>query len=233
MHIKFIGTGGAFDYDLGNSAAWVRLHEKNILIDCGHTVYPRLRDVGLANHIDHILITHCHDDHVGSLNTIILHHHFILDQPRKANILVPNLEYRDQLYEFLRFALVEPERYVTFTLASEIPGLTCIDTFGMHIKGMQSYGFIFEDEEEIVAYSGDLGNANIIFDRVLAANPNGKPVRIFHEMAFEPADDIHVHYKDLAPYLQGFDIFAYHLDQRLEPADNLVPLVAHHPELLI
>jgi len=233
MEISFIGSGGAFDYEYGNSAAWVRFQGKNILIDCGNTVYSALRKTGLANHIDYILITHFHDDHVGSLNTTILHHQYFRQPARKAKILVPSQAFQDQLYEFIRYGLIHPEKYVDFLPFETLPGLKGIDTKDLHVKGMQSYGFIFEEKEEVIAYSGDLGDPNIIFDH---ARPylGEKNLRVFHEMTFEAVDrGVHCHYLDLIPHMADFRIFGYHIDPRHNPTDNPIPLVANHPELLV
>ncbi|MEL6671519.1 MAG: MBL fold metallo-hydrolase [Bacteroidota bacterium] len=231
MIFKFLGTGGAFDYEYGNSAVWVSLRGKNILVDCGNSVYRTLRENKLAGNIDYILVTHFHDDHVGSLNSIILHHKYFRDPPRRATVLVPNETFRDQLAWFISFALPHPERYVDFKPLSEVEGITAIDTFGMHVKNMPSFGYIFEDEEEIIAYSGDLGNPNILFEK-LPQNPQ-KPVRVFHEMSFFRADGVHSYYQDIMPRLKDYEIYGYHHDPRKAPEDNAVPLVAHYPEWLI
>jgi len=231
MEIKFLGTGGAFDYEYGNSSAWVVLGGARILIDCGNTTYAALRRAEIADQIDHILITHFHDDHVGSLCTTILHHKFLGQPARKANILVPNWAFRDQLYEFIRFGLLNPEEYVSFSLLEEMPGITSIDTFGLHVPGMQSYGYLFEDETEFVAYSGDLGDPNIVFDH-LQRMPASKPKRVFHEISFDKSDGIHTFYQDLFPRLDQYPLWGYHIDPRQNPADNHIPLVANSPELL-
>ena len=230
MQIKFLGTGGAFDHEFGNSAAWLSWQNKRILIDCGSTVYGALRQSGLANGLDHLLITHFHDDHVGSLNTTILHCQYFLNPPRKANLLVPSLDFRDQIYEFLRLALIKPEDYVTFTLLDQIPGITAIDTKDMHVKGMQSYGFIFEDKNEVLAYSGDLGDPDVIFHHL--PKKGNKPIRVFHEISFSDAEGIHTYYLDLVDKLKDYPILGYHIDPRENPSDNPIPLVVHHPELL-
>lgn len=232
MQIKFLGTGGAFDYESGNSAAWISFMGKNILLDCGNAVYRRLRETGLANKIDFILITHCHDDHVGSLASIILHHSYFIHPARKTNILVPSQAFQDHLREFIRFAIPDPDKYVTFTPISEFPGIEVIDTFGLHVKNMQSYGFIFESESELLVYSGDVGDPNVIFDALEKKLPTTKKIRVFHEMCFDKSDGVHVYYKNLFPRIKDYDIFGYHFDPREIPADNIIPPVASFPDLL-
>lgn len=232
MEIKFLGTGGAFDYEYGNSAAWITLQGQRFLLDCGNTVYSALRRAGLSNSIDHLLITHLHDDHAGSLASIILHHSYFLQPARKASLIVPSKAFQEELYEFLCHALVHPEQYVEFVPVDQIPGLTAVDTYGLHVPGMQSYGFIFEDEQEVLAYSGDLGDPNIIFQRV-TSHLTQKSVRVFHELSFDQTDGIHTYYRDLFPWLSKFDIYGYHIDPSQNPADNLIPLAAHHHELLV
>ena len=231
MKIKFLGTGGAFDYKYGNSSMWIEFRGKKILVDCGNSVYRKLRETELANHVDYILITHLHDDHVGSLNSTILHHKYFLDPPRKARIIIPSPEFQDQLAWFISFGMPHPERYIEFIPISQMEGIEAIDTFGLHIKNMHTYGYFFEDEEEIVAYSGDLGDPNVIFDYI-DAKESEKKIRVFHEMSFFQTDGVHAYYKDLNSRVNKYDLYAYHLDHTKEPPDNLVPLVANFPELL-
>lgn len=230
MDIKFLGTGGAFDYEFGNSAAWVNFHGTCILIDCGNSVYRRLRETGLADQVDYILITHFHDDHVGSLSSVILHHKYFLHPPRKARILVPNENFQQEIYDYVNFSLTEPLDYLEFFPIDTIPGLTAIDTYGCHVANMQTWAFAFETDSEILAYSGDLGDANIIFD-YLKTRP-AKKTRVFHEMSFQPSDGVHSYYQDLNPRTREVEIYGYHVDPREEPADNQVPLVCRHPEFL-
>ena len=230
MQIKFLGTGGAFDFEYGNSAAFLHFRGKRILLDCGNSVYRKLRKTGLADNIDYILITHLHDDHVGSLNTTVLHHKYLLSLPRKARILVPSQKFAEELKAFMDHGLRGPEDYAEFLPLETMPGITAIDTFGRHIPDMQTYGFIFEDEQEIVAYSGDLGDPNIIFDHL--PQQDERPVRVFHEMSFV-RHDVHTYYRDLIPRLQDYQIYGYHLDPRQAPRDNTVPLLAEYPDLLV
>lgn len=231
MQIKFLGTGGAFDYEYGNSAAWIELHGVNILVDCGHQVYSLLREKGLMDQIDYILITHTHDDHVGSLCSVLLHQHFFYESPRKVSVLTPNAEFGEHLDRYIRFAIPRAEKYVHYAPLSEVPGIQAIDTFGLHVRDMPSFGYRFEDESEIIYFSGDLGHAGIIFEKA-SADLDTKPMRIFHELTFEQMDNVHTYYKDLYPFASQFDILGYHVDPRTAREDNIIPLVANQAELL-
>ncbi|MEM7372213.1 MAG: MBL fold metallo-hydrolase [Bacteroidota bacterium] len=231
MQIQFLGTGGAFDYEYGNSAAWIKIRDKQILLDCGNSIYARLRETHLAEQIDYILISHCHDDHVGSLTSLLLHQNYFATPPRKPTLLVPNPQFEQHLRSYLNYGIPNPDEYVVFAPLTDIEGLTAIDTFGEHIPGMPSFGYVFEDDRDIVIYSGDTGNPITIFNSIPANT--SKRIRIFHEMAFEHTDGLHVYYQDLMPYLDQYDIYAYHLDPRDEPADNKIPLVQHYPEFML
>ncbi len=231
MQIKFLGTGGAFDVEYGNSAAWLTFHEKTILLDCGNTTYARIREKGLVDQIDYILITHLHDDHAGSLASLVLHHNYFLDPPRKPVILYPTAAFRDKLYDFLSFSLVRPELYVDFQPLDTLAGIEVIDTTGHHIEGMPSFGFCFQEKKESIVYSGDVGSPGLVFD--FLKTHSASQVRVFHELSFWPTKGVHTYYKEIMPYFPEFDIYGYHIDPRKEPVDNTIPLVANFPELLI
>jgi len=71
MEIQFLGTGGAFDYIEKNSSVVFFLKRGTFLIDCGSTVYSELKKNDIIPVIDYIFITHMHEDHFGSLSTVI------------------------------------------------------------------------------------------------------------------------------------------------------------------
>ena len=43
--LKFIGTGSAFNQDLGNTSAYIKDGETLLLIDCGETVFQRIKEI--------------------------------------------------------------------------------------------------------------------------------------------------------------------------------------------
>ena len=78
LEIDFLGIGGAFDTDEGNSSALLKTKGgKYLLIDCGYTSYFKIREKGLIDKIDRIFITHMHSDHVNGLSTLIYDRYYI------------------------------------------------------------------------------------------------------------------------------------------------------------
>ncbi len=99
MNIKFLGTGGAFQTEKGNSAAIVTLNDKNILIDCGFTTFQTLQEKNLTGSIDYILITHLHGDHVGSLPSFLAYCDVVHE--KLPEIIYPSEALRKDIDHFL------------------------------------------------------------------------------------------------------------------------------------
>ena len=228
MEIKFVGTGGAFEHTLTNSSAIVRLSEVNFLIDCGHSVFPKLATLGLLESIDGVLITHLHDDHVGSLSTLILYHQIILDKGR-LKVYTGSERGREELRQFLSHSLGDVSKRADLRLATEITGVTPIDTFGRHVPGMQTFGYCFTDGKASIAYSGDNGDADFFLSEI--SNLALPQLRVFHEMCYFEGLRAHPHFSALVPWQDRFSIFGYHCDHRLAPVTNKIPLVGNFPEL--
>ncbi|WP_439880363.1 MBL fold metallo-hydrolase [Pontibacter sp. MBLB2868] len=229
MQIKFLGTGGAFDTDFLNSAALLEFRDINLLIDCGFTVYPTLVKKNLINKVDHILLTHLHNDHCGSLANLLLYKR-IIEKVKPPVLLYPTEQFRQQLYEFLAIQVKDPEKYADFVPLEQFNGITAIDTYGQHSEGLQTYAYIFEEDNERIVYSGDLGKPELLFDR-LAKMPS-LPTCVFHDITFNPANTSHTYYKKLLPYLNGLDIFGYHCDPSENPSDNPIRLVFYEKDLM-
>ena len=73
MELKFLGRGSAFNVKEGNTSAYYKKDNILLLIDCGTTVFKSILDQHLLDNVKevNVLITHLHDDHVGSLSSLI------------------------------------------------------------------------------------------------------------------------------------------------------------------
>ncbi|MEX0967720.1 MAG: MBL fold metallo-hydrolase [Bacteroidia bacterium] len=229
MEIKFIGTGGAFDYEYLNSSALLTMEGRTLLIDCGHAIYPALRKANKANEVTHLLVTHTHDDHVGSLSVLILHHHYFA--PKKLTLLYQDEDFLNTLKSFFSHTLGDISEYVELQPLSEVDGITAIETTKHHVDYLRTFAFIFEENGQRIAYSGDLGDASILFE-VLDKLPE-KDTTVFHDIFFEKNISTHTYYKQLEKYLNRYAIFGYHCDPRKNPQDNPIPLVQNEPEFLL
>ncbi len=228
MNIRFIGTGGAFDIDYGNSSAIITCQGKNILIDCGHTVFPKLMQLNLVQTIDYILITHLHDDHAGSLSTLIFYLYFFFPQ-RKVPVIAPQ-KFQQELINFLNFSQKNTLQFTTF---EDLPDfIQPIDTFNRHYPDMQTYGYVFSESNKHIVYSGDINDVHFLVEEVKKLNLDGEII-IFHDVTFnELAKISHAYYKDLELYLHEYPIWGYHCNPKMKPKDCKIPLVVENPNLL-
>jgi ribonuclease BN (tRNA processing enzyme) len=233
MEFRFIGTGGAFDVECGNSAALVNFRGKKLLIDCGHTVFPAL--LKLANNdklkleeIEYVLLTHLHDDHVGSISSLLYFTYYV--QNRRLKVLCPNNTARNLWIAYLNFSMQEPEEYADFLLFDRFPELDYMDTFGLHLPQMQTYAYMLHIGDETLVYSGDIGNSNAIFSELELRGL--KPAMVFHDITFFPGIAAHVYYKDLFRFLEQYPVIGYHHNHNYAPADNIIPLAGKNPGLL-
>lgn len=208
------------------------LQGQRILIDCGHSVYPTLRRLDLVDSLDAVLITHLHDDHSGSLSTLLFHRK-ILTPTRPLRLLVPSDGFRDELTSFLRPMMgADPAAHFQFQPLHQLPGISAVDTTGHHFPGMTTYGYIFHDPAYPlgdIAFSGDIADSPVFLDAV-AARPH-TPAAVYHDLAFYPGGP-HAHYQYLRPWLDRLPIYGYHHNHHHSPPDNPVPLVALQPGLL-
>jgi len=230
MRFLFLGTGGPFDFTYGNSSALVEFKDHTILLDCGFSVYATLRQHQLTRTAEYLLLTHLHNDHTGSLATMLLHRHYI-NQNNRPIFLYPDDDFKEEVYEFLRLQLQKPEKYVDFTPLSEFPGITAIDTFGQHAEHLQTYAYIFEEKSRRIAYSGDLGRSEAFYAYLRGLPP--KPTTVFQDITFDEANPTHTYYKKLIPLVDGFAVYGYHCDPEKAPRDNPFPLVYHQPEFIL
>lgn len=71
--LKFIGTGSAFNTELGTTSAYIKNEDILLLIDCGETTFARIMELKLLEDVKkaYIMITHMHSDHIAGLAALI------------------------------------------------------------------------------------------------------------------------------------------------------------------
>lgn len=223
IRARFVGVGGAFEPAVGNSALWLPdFHGENVLLDCGFTVYPKLAALGLDGAVDALLVTHLHADHVGSLTNLVFANWF--RNQRRTRIYDPGEPLREELLQFLRLQLRQVDRFVEIVPLPADRSIQVFDTFGDHVPGMPTVGYLLNTPEGPIAYSGDTGNPARVFAAIEASGI--KPALVLHEMCFEPQAPAHTHYELLYPWMETFQIAGYHCAPDNKPADCKIPLAA-------
>ena len=222
MQIKFVGTGGAFDANYVNSSAIITLNTKNYLIDCGHSVFPELVKKNLVPQIDFVLITHLHDDHVGSLGTLIFYNYHVLG--RKLTVLLPNHPIFIQKFkQLVSLTVVNFESYMNIESIDGV-SVKSFETTGLHYEGMESFSYLFSDNQNHFVYSGDLGNPDFVFNRIDELKLISSDLTVFHDISFY-RNSAHAYYQDLLKWKEKYSIYGYHCNPEKNPKDNSIPLV--------
>ena len=161
-----IGYGGAFSVNEGNSSFVIRDHatENNLLVDCGSLVYKNLRERGLTNQIDWVYITHTHEDHIGSLSTLIYENWYVHKKKLK---LLCHPAVRTQLTAYLvtvcnhDYEQFDMDYFWEEDFAEDFPSfqLEHFNTTDLHFPKLPTSGFsltLLETDFKVV-FSGDLG----------------------------------------------------------------------------
>lgn len=226
MSFKFLGTGGAFNYEFGSACLMIDLPTR-VLVDCGPSIYPKLMEEDLLSTFDHLLLTHLHGDHVGSIFQV-LYARKKQGMP-KLTMLTPNETFAGEIENFLQAIGTDRSLYELQPL-NTIPTIEFIDTTNKHMVGLTSFAYLFRLENEVVYYSGDLGDLNVTLNTI--SKEDSTNLTIFHDVCFQK-NPTHTFYKDLEVLLKDYKLYGYHLDPREAPADNRISLVYNHPEFLI
>lgn len=112
--LTFLGTGGAFNTERGNTSAYFELGTELFIIDVGEDVFPKLvkKNVFEGKTRVNIFITHLHSDHAGSLGTLIAYLYikvFNLDRS-KVCIYFPS----EAITELLALQGIKQDMYTLF-----------------------------------------------------------------------------------------------------------------------
>ncbi|MEQ8155570.1 MAG: MBL fold metallo-hydrolase [Clostridiaceae bacterium] len=216
---NFIGIGSAFNTERGNTSAFVKQNNSLLLIDCGGTVFHRLKELNLFDGVEnlYIIITHTHPDHVGSLGDIIFYSYHILK--RIPAVFFPN---RELIEGFLASIGVSAEKYNLNS--SEIIDVndTQLGKFRIeflnvpHVDSIPAYGFILQLNEKSFYYSGD---ANNISSNVINRIMSGEIYRVYQDTCgLDYEGNNHLSLRKLCsiiPFEFRNKVYCMHLDKHI------------------
>jgi len=98
--VRQLGNGNAFAPECVNTS--FTLFDDTILVDCGYNVFQYLKCVDKDNILDklqHVFITHIHNDHIGSLMTLAYYNEFVRRKPLEIRLPADVYEFLEPLIE--------------------------------------------------------------------------------------------------------------------------------------
>lgn len=176
--LQFLGIGSCFNPLAGNTAAFYKDEKKKNLIffDMGGNIYERvMRENLLQEELNKvvIVITHLHDDHVGSLASLIEYCDIVLNLI--PTIIYPNLE---EIEKTLLSMGVRKGEY-ELLLPRECKMFPIREYQQKHNDVIDAYGYLFELEGKKIYYSGD---TNLIQMEIIGMLLDGEIEYIYHEV---------------------------------------------------
>ena len=139
--LNFLGKDSGFGKN--NNSAFFETDKELIIIDCGYTVFEKIKEKFDLSKYEKIkvIITHLHNDHAGSLSQFILYCWFIYN---KKVIVLSKCE-RIKEYLDITGTLVE-----AYDLNQD---LEFIKT--EHVNNLDAYGFYITINGKNIVYTGD------------------------------------------------------------------------------
>lgn len=226
--------GGAFDPEFGSSSCLVDTGAGTcLLIDCGCTTYSDLCRTGTVDKVTHVVITHLHDDHCGSLGSLLNHRFHKSHSP--VTLLFPVALERPlrTLLELQRTNRPVDEVVHMLMLTGSLSdssrkvgssAVEFVDTASLHQLNMPSFSYIILLEDQVLAYSGDLGDADFLF---AALQDRGiHRALVCHDTTFNANSRAgHAYYQDLQMHQGEWEIRGYHNRPDQKPSDCTLKLV--------
>lgn len=211
--LKFLGRGSGYHSMEDNTAAYIKENETLLLIDCGETVFKKILSENLMDGVKqvHILITHMHSDHVGSLGGFIGFCYWKYKITSKVYF-----NEKDKIKLFLELlGLKENESFIIGDSNNnriESLGLNINHKLTKHVKTLNTYSYILTfDVGNSIFYSGDTYETNIDIVEFLK---NGNLV--YHDTClYDSKDNVHTSLRKLSELVSEDyrnQVYCMHID---------------------
>lgn len=167
IKLKFTGVGSAFNPTLYNTSCYYTEANKMLLIDCGADTFRRLHELCVLDRVSdiYVCITHTHQDHIGSLGTLIAYCSFVSNK-KVTLILDTDDVYRQQIFDTLSLAGVRKDidYNVQNHLKDTFTSIFNVSFFNVsHNSFLKSKGYVFYlNSNEKFIYSGDSNDIQTI-----------------------------------------------------------------------
>lgn len=174
MRLTIIGCGDAFGAGGSLQTSFhVRSEPSTFLIDCGASSLIGMRRLGLEpNDIDTVFVTHLHGDHFGGLPWLLIDAQYLSKRRRPLIVTGPKgikarfVTAAEALYPGITTA--KPGFELTFVEYEErkpleVSGVTVIPFEVRHPSGAPPYALRFELEGKVLAFTGDTGWVDTLF----------------------------------------------------------------------
>lgn len=161
--LKFIGTGSAFNTEMGNNSAYYKSNDTLFLFDCGETAFARMKQLNLFDDVQKVFvaITHMHSDHAGSLGSLVAYLNIFKDI--KPKLILTNEdsfeEQQENLARYLELGGVDGDEY-EFVKADGLEGalqdLQRVELVEVKHSGhLTCYAVELYFEDKTIYYTGD------------------------------------------------------------------------------
>ncbi|WP_238884084.1 MBL fold metallo-hydrolase [Clostridium sp. YIM B02551] len=210
--LKFLGRGSGYHSIEANTSAYIKENKTLLLIDCGETVFKKVLEKNLMDGIEevHILITHMHSDHIGSLGGFI---GFCYWKYKIISKVYFKEKERIKIFlELLGLKDNESFKVVDSNNRIESLSLNVNSKLTKHVKALNSYSYILKfDIGNSIFYSGDTYETNIDIVDFLK---NGNIV--YHDTCIDDSkDNVHTSLRrlcELVPKEYRNQVYCIHID---------------------
>ena len=208
MYLDMFGVGSAFNSDeLGNNSGFFTNNNDVYLIDCGPDVYLKVIREGLHEYKNfNIIITHLHNDRVGSLGTLIEFMYYTMKT--KVKIISHS---KININGHLSILGIDPSMYSYIANIDDVSHYHKdnieIKFFEVdHVHNLNSYGFTIYDDDKMIIYSGETKESPEDIIGKAKVSRSVKEITLYMDLSVNNSP---VHFSDMSKLKRDIDKYPY------------------------